>query len=269
MRISKKLRGSFSVAEFTNVKNFEVAGMSFLLTEEGRFQYSPMTTLGLPVALVCGLAAASYEFPEQKQAILDALTPFQIVSKIWSSQCAQDIMRMEDSDETRHIVHVGSWFGQQSALMVRSGAYYDWSVQLVDKDPEACRVAAALLRMDSYHRRAKPVITPRDIFELETFAPGTTFVWNGLEHFEPADVEKFLDRNSECAFVFQSTSMPATDHNNLAFCVDDILKAVPAGWDDGIVYKGELQTELGSRFMMAILGPGFDPGAGAEDDEEE
>ena len=238
-------------------KEFDFAGLSCSLEEEGRFQLNPSTAVGLPTALVCGLAAMSYQFPEQKQPILDALTPFQIVSKIWSSQCVQDVMQLEDSVEHQQMIFVGSWFGQQSAMMARwAGGYGEWTVQLVDKDLEACRVAQTLLRTDSYHRRLQPKVVNRDIFEL-TFDPGTLFVWNGLEHFESSDVEAFLEKHTECAFVFQSTSMPANDHINLANDISDLLTVLPTGWDDGILYKGELSTQIGSRYMMAVCGPGF------------
>ena len=248
------------------IREFEVAGTMFTLEQEGRFQLNPVSTLGLPTALVCGLASASYTFVDQKQAILDALTPFQIVSKIWSSQCVQDMMMLEDANEVQRLVFVGSWFGQQSAMMARSAqSYQEWKVQLVDKDPEACRMAQALIRMDAYHRRVQPVVTPRDVFDL-TFEPGSLLVWNGLEHFDANAVSTFLERHSECAVVFQSTSMPAHDHVNLASCVDDILRAVPEDWDDGVLYKGELTTDLGSRYMMAICGPGFEIGDREGDD---
>lgn len=248
-------------------REFEVAGLDFTIEEEANFQINPMAALTLPIALVSGLAAASYQFPEQKQAILDALTPFQIVSKVWSALCTQRMMSLADADEAEKLVFIGSWFGQQSAMMARSAPdYKSWSVQLVDKDPDACRVAQALIRCDSFHRRVAPVVTPRDVFEL-TFDPGSILVWNGLEHFDSAQVETFLSRHTECAVVFQSTSMPANDHVNLAHSVDDILKAVPSGWDDGILYRGELITSLGSRYMMALHGPGFD--AAPIDDEDE
>jgi hypothetical protein len=251
-----------------SINRFEIAGLVIeLINEEGEFTLNPATNLTLPVSLVCGLSAVSYSFADCRQAVLDALSPFQIASKIWSSQAAQNVMQFPGAQEERSIVFVGSWFGQQSAMMARSATHYmEWNITLVDKDPIAHEVAKTLLSKDSYHRRCSPDLVNDNIFNM-AFDPGTVFVWNGLEHFEYMDVGDFLTRHSDCAFVFQSTSMPATDHINLAQDLDDLLKVIPSDWDEKILYRGELSTNLGSRYMMVVAGPGFDTSSPQKDED--
>ena len=237
--------------------DFEVAGTDFTaVLEEGQFELNPASVLALPLSLVCGMSRASYEFVEQKQALLDALSPFQIVSKMWSiTATASMLERVPDTD---HIVYVGSWFGQQSAIACRHIPNYgEFVITCVDKDPAATHVGRYLLKCDSYHRRNLPDFVTKDIFEM-SFEANTLFVWNGLEHFDANEVEKFLERHTECSFIFQSTSMEAADHTNLAHDVEDLLNVLPAAWDDGIVYRGEIECDLGSRYMMCVHGPGVE-----------
>lgn len=237
-------------------ENFEVAGTEFTpILEQGDFELNPAAYLTLPVALVAGLSKASYTFTEQRQAIFDALSPFQFMSKVWSIG-ALSAMLDADPDITE-IVFVGSWFGQQSAMACRMlSRYSDYPVVLVDKDPEAHRVAQFLFKCDSYHRRVAPSLLNKDIFEMQ-FDSGALLVWSGLEHFDDNEVEKFLERHTGCSFIFQSTDMDADDHVNKAYDVDDILECLPAGWDEGICYRGEIECDdLGHRYMMCVRGPG-------------
>ena len=249
-------------------ETFEVAGTKFIpVLEDGDFELNPAATLTLPSALVCALSSASYNFSEQKQAILDALSPFQFVSKVWSIGALAQMLEL-DPDIT-DIVFVGSWFGQQSAMACRMVTNLnDYQVVLVDKDPEAHRVAQYLLKCDSYHRRAAPTLLNKDIFEMQ-FDSGALFVWSGLEHFDDNDVEKFLEKHSACSFIFQSTDMENDQHGNKAYEVDDILESVPAGWDSGVIYRGEIECEdLGHRYMMCLRGPGVvvdEPGTDFDD----
>lgn len=239
---------------------FEIAGTQFeRVLEEGKFFANPSSALTLPISLVCGMSSASYQFPEQKQALMDALSPFQIVSKFWSTMALNNLLMMDPDIET--IVYVGSWFGQQSALASRYVRnYLSWKVELVDADPEACRVAQYLINHDSYHQRNQPTVRIADIFTLrDKYQENTVFVWNGLEHFDNDEVEKFLESNTGSSFIFQSTSMEADDHTNLATDIEDLTSCIPPGWDD-IVYRGEILCELlGSRYMMAVRGPECDP----------
>lgn len=249
------------------MKKFEIAGTEFeLAIDDGKFHASPSSVLTLPSALVCAMSSASYQFPEFKQALLDALSPFQIVSKYWSMMALNMILQMDADAE--HIVYVGSWFGQQSAMSARHVRNYShYEVDLVDKDVMACRVAQYLINADQYHRRSNLMIRTADIFDLPNKYPsGTVFVWSGLEHFDNNDVERFLEQNTASTFIFQSTSMPAEDHTNLAGDVDDLTSCLPVGWDEGIVYRGEIQCALGSRYMMVVRGPGCDD---LEDDDED
>jgi hypothetical protein len=241
------------------MQEFEIAGTKFeLVLDDGVFNANPSSLLTLPTALICGMSSASYQFPEEKQALLDALSPFQIVSKYWSTMAINELVLLDPNVET--IVFVGSWYGQQSAMSSRFVRdYRDHRIYLVDKDPVASRIAQYLIKHDSYHRRCEPVVWMKDIYDLSSeFPPDTLFVWNGLEHFDNNDVEKFLEQNTESTFLFQSTSMEAKDHANLARDIEDLLAPLPAGWDAGVVYRGELQCELGSRYMLAVRGPGCD-----------
>lgn len=246
---------------------FDVAGTRFeLVQDEGAFHANPSSMMALPAALVCGISSASYQFPDQKQALLDALSPFQIVSKYWSTMALNIILEFDPDAE--HVVYVGSWFGQQSAMATRTVMNYtNYGVDLVDKDPVACRIAQFLIKADPYHARCDPLVRTADIFDLShKYRAGTVFVWNGLEHFDNNDVETFLEKNTESTFIFQSTSMEAADHTNCAGHIDDLLSCLPVGWEDGIVYRGEIQCDLGSRYMLVVRGPGCDP---LDDDEDE
>ena len=127
-------------------------------------------------------------------------------------------------------------------------------------------MASALLRCDAYHKRCSPEIINKSIFDMDTFPSNSLFMWPGLEHFDPKQVEQFLERHNESTFVLQSTSMPADDHINVAHHVDDILNCVPPDWD--ILYKGEITMHLGSRFMLVARGPGANDFEPVEDDPE-
>jgi hypothetical protein len=248
---------------------FEVAGTAFeLVMDEGAFNANPSSLLTLPTALVCGMSSASYNFTDEKQALLDALSPFQIVSKFWSTMAVNQLMHLDPDIEA--IVYVGSWYGQQSAIASRFVTNYaDQKVYLVDKDPVASRVAQYLINHDSYHRRVSPIVWMKDIFTLTNeFPANTLFVWNGMEHFDNNEVETFLEQNTESTFLFQSTNMEAKDHTNLATHISDLLACLPVGWDEEIVYSGEIECELGSRYMMAVRGPGCEP-LSEEDPEDD
>lgn len=252
------------------MNTFDFAGTQFdLVRNEGIISANPSSMMTVPAALVGGLSSASYQFPDEKQAILDALSPFQLISKYWSTMAMNHLLDI--APDTEKIVYVGSWFGQQSALAQRiCREYNNYAVYLVDKDPVASRVAQYLIKHDAYHRRSEPTVWMKDIFMLSNeFPANTVFVWNGLEHFDSNDVEMFLEHNTESSFIFQSTSMQANDHVNLAGDVDDILDVLPTGWDEGILYKGELQCDLGSRYMMVVRGPGCDPIVEYDDSDED
>jgi len=77
----------------------------------------------------------------------------------------------------------------------------------------------------------------------------TLVVWTGIEHFDPVQIQQFVDRMPKhWTYLLQGTNMPAPDHINPVCCVEDLSKY----FNTEPLVKGEMKTPLGSRFMIAV-----------------
>lgn len=247
---------------------FTIGGLSLDLIEDAdnEFVFVP-SSFQLPVDLVCGLSAASYEFPDQKQNILDALSPFQIASKLWSTSISCDVIDEIGNDQKLMVVFPGGWYGQQSALMCRRSHEYRSAMKcVIDKDKKSLDVFMKLIECDPYHKMFAPSYVCADFFadidwngqseelksKIVSMREGGNFVyvWNGIEHFDEDEVKDLIVNCPEATFVMQSTNMKHDDHSALCESLEYLCDYVPM--DRDIMYKGELKCDLGSRFMIAF-----------------
>jgi hypothetical protein len=251
------------------ILEFTLGGVPFYLIEyyhreEGLSASLSETFLTLPSELVCGLANQSFIHPKQKQAVLDALSPFQVFSKVWATQILGSIVGKVAQQE-RQFIFPGAWFGQQSSLMHRNTRFRMRDTILVDMDPEACQVAESLLDSDTYSRNGNVSIINSDFFKInegkETDQeiwhnrdPQAIYVWNGLEHFDPQTVKCFIADHPFSTFCLQSTSMMAEDHIHTCNDILDLLDYIPESKASSVEYAAEVSVPFGSRYMVIFSG---------------
>lgn len=246
-------------------REFMLGSVNFHLTEyrdpdsfQREFHYRDVD-ITLPLQLVTGLVNLSYSHIDQKQAILDALSPYQIASKLWATRVIEGCLS-EDRFYPWQCVLPGSWYGQQASLLARSRMQIQRYL-LIDKDPKACAVAARLIvEADGFNRKDITTVIDKSIFTCgapwnEWSKGPTLFVWNGLEHFDRGLVQKFLSDNPYFSFCLQSTNFQdAEGHETLCTDIQYLLDYVPESHHSLIRYAGELQTNLGSRYMVLYEG---------------
>jgi hypothetical protein len=250
----------------SNTASFTLGGVFFEIIDDVVEVKRNIKLTALPTDLVTGLAALSYSVPpDQRGPFLDALSPFQIASKIWCTALVtayeENIMRSQNRALAWDtILYFGSWFGQQHAFVKRSinGGEVTRAI-LVDVDPVASRVSRDLVQLDPYRSGAISTIVKDvhefvDTMDAESFGR-TLVVWNGIEHFRPEEIIRTLKSLEHCAVLMQSTSMHGDDHGNIHTSVNDLLDLVTAAErdeEDGFSteYEGTLSCEYGERFMV-------------------
>jgi hypothetical protein len=211
----------------------------------------------LPTDLVCSLVSNSYERPEWKQQVLDALSPFQIISKQWVCSVLSDVMK--DSYERSPFVYFGSWFGQLNSLMSRRVQnYFARDVVMIDLDSSATEMSRRVLADDHWQlpsaENVKIITGDALAFDLAAFAEeqgaAPIVVWTGIEHFDPDDVKAYLhdQRESNAMYLLQGTNMPAPDHKAL---ITSCLQ-LEQYFDGDTIYSAQLKTGIGSRFMTVF-----------------
>lgn len=247
-------------------RHFALGGVFFSLfeyedpDEESSIQFrSP--ALSLPADVVTGLANLSWSFQDQRQAILDALSPFQILSKMWATYIAGEALALSGQKEVR-AVFPGSWFGQQLSLLRRNSRLRLHHPILIDMDPRAVEFSKSLLfTCDPFglgDGEKKAIFHAGDIFSKEVqdhedwmgLPDDTLFVWNGLEHFDPEKTKELISKWPSASFCLQSTNMEAEDHNFTCESIEDLLSYVPADRKADIRYVGEIQADFGTRYMV-------------------
>jgi hypothetical protein len=218
-------------------------------------------SLGLPADLVTGLVNLSWSYPDQKQAIFDALTPFQIMSKMWASHIVGESLSKTGQREVRAVLP-GAWFGQQLSLLRRNARMRLIHPILIDMDARATEFSKSLLyTCDPFavgDGLKEALFHTNDIFDPEFqkhedwmgLPDDTLFVWNGLEHFDPVKAKELIVRWPNASFCLQSTNMEAEDHNFTCESIEDLLDYVPAGRKADIKYVGEIQADFGTRYMV-------------------
>jgi hypothetical protein len=216
------------------------------------------TRSNLPTELVCRLASLTYEHPSIKQAVLDALTPFQILSKQWAVTAMAHFLDTNEDDRSP-IVYVGSWFGQTHALASRVlSNYAHRQITLIDLDPEACAVSRKLIETDSWQRgfveNVNVVCGDALTFDLSAYADecgaDPIVVWTGIEHFDGDAVKQYIRDHEGCdpLYLLQGTNMPATDHVNLIASCEDLEQY----FEGDPIYSARLKTAIGDRFQTVF-----------------
>lgn len=244
--------------------DIRVGGQSFTVTEQREMcadHVSFVPYYSLTTDIVCGMSRLSYHMPQFKQEVLDALSPFQIVSKLWAAGIIRNVADYEHSPD--RIAFFGSWFGQQSALLSRQiRGYSNNEVFLVDKRKDACEAAEFLLRGDDKHSEGGNVkIVQQDALTWEFPAVNEKIagfvndlvVWNGIEHFDMLGVAEYINAHPKVAFCLQGTDLQDPDHINLVKSINDLIEILSDDRREQICYAGQIQCEFASRFMLFVL----------------
>ena len=243
-----------------NIRKIHFAGEQYVLAEEEKGQTRYMPVQVVPIEVVSGMSRLTYSNPKMVQQVLDALSPFQLMSKMWAAQiCATFLDNTREGQSITHATMPGSWLGQQSAFLCRaSRTYSDVQVSMIDSDYQAVQAAKLLHTWDSYHNRMNVDFVHSDIFSdslnddennLENSLSKRLIIWNGLEHFDPEKVKKFLQK-SNASICLQSTSMKAEDHSHTVNCIEELLEYLPDRYADRGYYAGSLEGPLGVRYMV-------------------
>lgn len=235
---------------------YEISYSESVACQAEEFQSTEFLNSFIPVDLVTGLVSHTYERPEWKQPVLDALSPFQITSKLWATSVLAKIIG--EDYERSPILFFGSWFGQMNSLLARKMLnYHNRRVALIDIDPLACQMAQYVRESDQW------LISQQDVaivcgdaltYDLSAFADECgaepIVVWTGIEHFEEGKVKRYIEdhQGAKAIYLLQGTNMPADDHvNPITSC-----EALEQYFDSSPIYSAELKTELGSRFQLVF-----------------
>lgn len=226
---------------------FSFGGVDFLC--EGDHGYIKQTLKSLlPLDYVSFLAAQSYNSHDLRQQVLDALSPFQLVSKAW----AVSVLRHEITD--RYVYYPGSWLGQL-AVAIHHKYKDDHSLKhvLIDKDPVCSEVARQAM---SLYAPGMPCVMATDVFStsLPEYQKRSLVMWTGLEHFDLNKVRDYVHYRpfaSGTTFLFQGTDMPAPDHISPISSPDVILAALDID-PDSVYYKGSLLSHIGNRHQVVF-----------------
>lgn len=208
----------------------------------------------LPIDLVSGLSALTYKYPQLKQQVLDALSPFQIISKQWACSVLNSVLA--DSYPRSPFVYFGSWFGQLNSIMSRRiPGYGQRRVTLVDLDPLACEAARDLLAADVWQKATKGSVSvvcgDALNFDLSAYAEEQgaepIVVWTGIEHFDREKVKDYIRDHEDCSalYLLQGTNMPADDHIHLIKECYDLEEY----FDGDLIYSAQIRTAVGDRFQ--------------------
>lgn len=227
-----------------------------LENQEEEFRATEYLDSNLPVDLVCGLASQTYARPDIKQAVLDALSPFQTASKLWATSVLHKIIG--DDYERSPFVFFGSWFGQLNSLMARRITnYVTRDVVMLDIDGEASAVAHWLLKQDQWQQptdQVKVVLGDALQFDLSAFADeqaaSPIVVWTGIEHFDAEQVKRYIKdhEGAKAVYLLQGTNMPAPDHVGLLHSCEQLEQY----FDGTPIYSAQLKTAVGARYQLVF-----------------
>lgn len=236
--------------------DYAIAYSPTLEGQEEEFRATEYLDSNLPVDLVCGLASQTYARPEIKQQVLDALSPFQVMSKLWATSVLNKIIG--DDYERSPIVFFGSWFGQLNSLMSRRLAnYVTRDVVMLDIDPQACAVARWVVEQDQWQQptnQVKVVLADALYFDLSSFADehaaSPIVVWTGIEHFDADAVKRYIKdhEGAKAVYLLQGTDMPAPDHVGLLHSCEELEQY----FDGTPIYSAQLNTAVGARYQLVF-----------------
>lgn len=240
--------------EQLTVDQVDFAGYRFTLTQQASARFGLKVDLnGRWVQYVSELTRHTYvENLDMKQSVLDGLSPFQIMSKLWATEAVihftVDPLGVERPSQ---YVFVGSWFGQLPAMVWSHNKCPSHFVEapkvFIDKDHHAMYVS---------EQCTKRVIPNCDYFPFDLFDGDLTplhrqmVVWTGMEHFPKAKVEQWIKtmRAVPSTWVVMGTDRPEYDHVNPVRSVDDLEHYFHGG---KVLYRGHLsEPTLGNRYLL-------------------
>lgn len=211
---------------------------------------------------IAGLVAATYGRPNIKQAVLDALSPFQMMSKSWmSSLVAYAIQQVANEEYDGHypdfnLRYHGSWFGQSAHLDNQhvDGPQVE-SMTLIDLDENAMDVARHMSVDKCAGLGNNVAYVVGDALDYPFASEERNVViWNGVEHFPKGSVQKFIAQAPRgTLFCLQGTDMPAPDHINPVIEISDLYDPEAEMRNDHLLYFGGLMTcSFARRFAVAV-----------------
>lgn len=239
--------------EMNSVRVLRYAGLQCGFLETDRFKF-PDTMDSKYVEYLSALVTHSYGGDEGvRQAIFDALSPFQTISKLWAVyQLQQFAPALLEGQQ--NFIFIGSWFGQLPMMFDRAyrhdyKRYGISSKLLVDKDHTAQYIAEKALhgRLSNVEFECADIFNKN--FQLDT-SNDPIIVWTGIEHFYSEQVDQRIQewRRPGMRFLLQGTNMPAEDHVNPVNSISDLEQYFHGGQ---VKYQGQLETTLGTRYMVA------------------
>lgn len=231
--------------------NFTFGGVDFSCSD-AKFSFPRVLGNLLPLDYVSSLVAKTYDDTTGtgiKQQVLDALSPFQLVSKAWA------VYALRCVPIYKPCYYPGSWFGQLAVAVqhVYREDYARWELPvshtLIDLDPECCAVARSVT--DSFLTSGSSVLT-LDIHELAPPSEPSVVLWTGLEHFDLDKVQNWV-HNCPIGTIFlcQGTDMPAPDHVSPISSPEHILSALRVD-PNKVNGKGSLYCSIGTRHQVVF-----------------
>lgn len=216
----------------------------------------------LPISVVSHLVGCSYT--GHGQAVLDALSPFQLMSKAWATRILRNLM-WGPKGNYQHVEHVyiGSWFGQQALLdhldnhpSINGHCPGRGHTELIDKD-ELAMIVARKIR-EGFIDKEHDLITysvcdamAKPLKWSDSKYPGIV-VWNGLEHFHPREAAAYVQNApAGTTFLCQATNMPADDHQMLyhgTYAFSNLWGDRPVN----IEAEGWMKCVVGTRYLVAF-----------------
>ncbi len=203
----------------------------------------------LPLDYISFLVTYTYSAPCLKQPVLDALSPFQLVSKAWA------VSALKYVPSFKSVYYPGSWFGQLAVSVhhtyksdhARHGNTVEHT--LVDLDLRSCDVAKAVI---APYMPRQHIVLVGDALTLRPPTEPSLFLWTGLEHFNLEKVKQFVRRSLPgTTFLFQGTDMPAPDHISPISSPDVILAALDVD-PESVSYKGSILSHIGNRHQVVF-----------------
>ncbi len=227
--------------------DFTFGGVKFVCKDSQSF--SRVLNEVLPLGYISFLVAKTYDDPGLKQQVLDALSPFQLVSKAWA------VSTLKQVNIFRNIYYPGSWLGQLAVSIqhthkndyARCGVTVEHT--LIDQDLRCCDVAKAAV---APYIPSQCSVLVGDALTLKPPVESSLFVWTGLEHFDLKKVRQLVRAcPAGTTFLFQGTDMPAPDHINPISSPDQILSALDVD-SYKVCTKGSLYSSVGNRHQAVF-----------------
>jgi hypothetical protein len=182
----------------------------------------------------------------QRDMLENALSEVQVESKLWLLSCFFDCF----PNESLNILVLGGWCGVLPwlAKLIGCGRTSLWTS--IDIDPEACLIGEAVFGRTVSNLK----FLQQDIYELDyqrlALQPNLVVINTICEH-----LSKFSEWRSmlpkDTVTILQSNNFKGCcDHVN---CVDSIDEMVTQAALQEILYKGELEMSLFTRYMVIGL----------------